>query len=398
MKKTNHIKKSRVIDLYKFIAVEALLLSSFFPIIKESSALYWGTLSFACMMSLLAAFQEKGNLSPVMNIWLAAFGIWIGCSSVLSWHADSGFAPMKPMIILSLLAVLLLLNMRRERDLLICFYAILCLGIILTVYLCVQIGMGHLLEQRLGTGTGINSNELGQVYTYSILFCMHRLFTVQKARYGVYSAALFFLVLMTGSKSSLLLAVTGIFLYLFFRGTFRMRILLTGGSVMLCAVLFLIVTRIPFFYELTGKRLIDMAAVLTGKDKNASYSTSIRLEMLRYGLSFFKESALYGSGIGSFRAQFYNATGADYYSHNNYIEILVSFGIIGGIIFYSIFLWLLYGLYRQKHKFDSSALAYVLLLVLLASGLFSVNYNVLFTYVLLAAIYKTYVLNETGRI
>lgn len=58
-----------------------------------------------------------------------------------------------------------------------------------------------------------------------------------------------------------------------------------------------------------------------------------RIDMIREGLQLWVESPIWGHGIDQFRV----LTVFDTYSHNNYIELLANLGLVGLLLYYSIY-------------------------------------------------------------
>jgi O-antigen ligase len=105
--------------------------------------------------------------------------------------------------------------------------------------------------------------------------------------------------------------------------TLGMFILLIIGMV----VLFLSLSSM-----LIGNRLNSLTDYLHGG--RGDTSIAMRHEMVQKGIAFIKEHPVTGIGLG----QYGIVSGEIGYSHNNYIEIFSSTGIIGGLIYYSIYI------------------------------------------------------------
>lgn len=73
-------------------------------------------------------------------------------------------------------------------------------------------------------------------------------------------------------------------------------------------------------------------------------STAIRLYYINEGWEDFKEYPVFGHGINSFRYYY------EFYSHNNYIELLFGTGLVGFLIYYSIHLNVLKKLFLDWKK------------------------------------------------
>src|SRR5699024_210938 len=89
----------------------------------------------------------------------------------------------------------------------------------------------------------------------------------------------------------------------------------------------------PLLYNVLGSRIEGLFARFTGEGK-VEGSTSRRMHMINSGLNFFKEERLFRHGIDSCRQLTRNYVGDYRYSHNNYVELLVSVGVFGTVIYY----------------------------------------------------------------
>lgn len=78
-------------------------------------------------------------------------------------------------------------------------------------------------------------------------------------------------------------------------------------------------------------------------------SDNLRAELIRYGLELFAENPLLGYGLNNY--QLFHWSGL--YSHNNYIEVLVSLGIMGFLIYYSIFINSTIALLKKRKNLKS---------------------------------------------
>ena len=68
--------------------------------------------------------------------------------------------------------------------------------------------------------------------------------------------------------------------------------------------------------------------------------------MMEFGWELFKERPVHGYGMNNFSQKYYLNT----YSHNNYIELLVSCGIVGFALYYAMLLLPALGLLFKRKK------------------------------------------------
>ena len=126
------------------------------------------------------------------------------------------------------------------------------------------------------------------------------------------------------------------------------------------------VFNIPVLYNVVGFRLRDMFATLgLGTAVTGAQSTYIRNSYIHMGLRSMWNHPLFGGGMNYF--QYIN--NARYYSHNNYIELLNNFGIIGALIYYWPAVKRIPFVHNEikVHKNDDSYMKWVFLLFFLIS-------------------------------
>ena len=88
---------------------------------------------------------------------------------------------------------------------------------------------------------------------------------------------------------------------------------------------------VPFLYNTIGFRVIDALATLGfGTSVTGAQSTAIRNDYIKMGMESFLNVPVFGGGMNYF--QFIN--NARYYAHNNYVEMLNDFGLVGTLIYY----------------------------------------------------------------
>lgn len=119
----------------------------------------------------------------------------------------------------------------------------------------------------------------------------------------------------------------------------------------LAIIIFYLLFNVEPLYILIGNRIESMIYGLLGQ--NTDSSTYTRLELIEYGFEFFNLRKISGSGLDSFRTMMgiYHPNRFAYYAHNNYIEMLVSGGILGFILYYFIYIIIIRnGIIKIKNK------------------------------------------------
>lgn len=276
-----------------------------------------------------------------------------------------------------IMAVLMYEIMANTREFELYFKALYYSGIVLLVYSLYMYGFDGMIEQmqdgvRIG-GEIANQNTFGLVFSYACVCGVY--FTAFKRRplYLVGCAAFIFFALSSGSKKSVFTIVLGIFLVLWLKyGIKKMyKVVIVVGLVVLGLYWLLSLS----IFDVMSERLFSF---LSG-EKNES--DIVRASMIRDGLRFFLEKPVFGHGSDAFRTISVYGT----YSHNNFVELLVDYGIVGFILYYSMFgyvgLKLFLGNGRKK---PSNIMMSVLLITRLVMDYGMVSFSSKGTWMLLA--------------
>lgn len=222
-------------------------------------------------------------------------------------------------------------------------------------------------ERRVG-GELINENLLGLYMANALLCCILIMSGLKlKGKQSIYVIlfALVFLTmgLLSGSKKAIAFMVIGICVLLWFfsrNSTPVKRILLYGAIVLSVALIVIAIRTVPIFSTIS-MRLDDFFGSLGG-DQGLSESDQNRMLMTQYGLEAFLNNPLLGNGTGSSYVLF------GVYSHNNYIELLMNYGIIGFSMYYIPYIMLAVSLFRCGINGDKIA-AYLVVYIVLQLGL-----------------------------
>lgn len=196
--------------------------------------------------------------------------------------------------------------------------------VIITIF-----SLPELLSARLGGALGINANLLA--ITVAISFVIVLYLNDIKRSYKNMMLLIWYLiiVLLTGSRKGLVLVFVASFLYYYFKyPTKRLKNIII--SLMFIFISMIAIMNIPFLYDIVGIRvegLLDYIII----DSTQDGSLNTRSTLISRGWEYFKIRPLRGYGLDSF-----SSLDGTYgiYAHNNFIEILVSSGVIGFLLYY----------------------------------------------------------------
>ena len=248
-------------------------------------------------------------------------------------------------------------------------------------------GKGRIIMNTLDEqGSSINSNVIAITFGMTSLFLyQYCLFTPSKVlRIISFLLSLFLMyvtIQTTGSKKGLLIIASNL-LYITLSLFSRVR----KGKKTLFLPLLLLLLGIAYYGVngfLQSTTFVRFESLLTASAGDGS-SNDHRKKLLEEGLNMWFNHPFAGTGFGSFSSLTTSEFG---YSHNNYIEILVSVGILGIIFYYAFYLSLLKSYWRVLSlKFETSFVGINILIIfqLFIIDIAAVTYSMKEIFVLLA--------------
>lgn len=201
---------------------------------------------------------------------------------------------------------------------------------------------------RIGSSGSGNVNTIG---TYLTIFAIPMLYQVivkkEKKYLPIFIIQLIF-ILLTGSKKGLVLVLLGIIIIYLYQKGFKLRNMLKIALIV--AFIIVMILKVGFLYNTIGFRIIDFLNTIGFNIEGAhnSHSTIKRISMYESVPSLFVNEPILGSGWGYFS----KFSGLNVYSHSNYIEILITFGIVGFVLYYSMYVTILKKAFKKMKKHE----------------------------------------------
>jgi O-antigen ligase len=239
------------------------------------------------------------------------------------------------------------------------FYWGVTIGCLLIIFFQViggrpLIAIGIIILERLG-GTAGNVNDYAFILCTAINLLLFSFYVDANKKKMFYWKILKLLIILlfaieitffTLSKTGLIIML---FSFIIFSFNYIKKSSVISKFLVVTAVLILYLMVIPNSIEIEFSvfdRFLGMYDTLSANSLNEDGSTSQRFNLIIEGLRLWSERPLFGWGPGQYR--WVNKVDFGYYSHNNFIEILVNFGLLGFLIFYSIHFYLLRKLFKLK--------------------------------------------------
>ncbi len=226
-----------------------------------------------------------------------------------------------------------------------------------------------------------NRNTIGILLSIGAL-CMLHLGMIRHRSWYLGMALAVALGLMTGSRKVVLTVAAGAIIYVLLYSTYFQKKSKSKRQKTVFYVLIAVIAmiyacfEISTLYNIIGNRIEGFFGVLTGTGKTER-SAEIRAEMVDKAMAMFKQKPILGWGINGFAMN----SGFRVYSHNNYTETLVSFGLVGFVFMYAykaVLLVAQYNLLKRESNSDripQHCVAFVLMSVCLVMDFTAISMN-----------------------
>ncbi len=202
---------------------------------------------------------------------------------------------------------------------------------------------------RLGQELFGNANVLANMLMVSVIYGFWLLVSrkgfVKRLLYTAAIITVYIGMFLSGGRKYVIVPVIFLYILLLNKRDAKGKKHMLRNTVIILIVFFVlyqIIMNVPMFYDSIGHRFED-AFSLVSDDYQADGSTLKRTEMIEAGFERWLKNPLLGYGFDSFK--YYNessVTGHFYYSHNNFVELLYNQGIIGFLVYYAFYLYLIY--------------------------------------------------------
>ena len=351
-------KKEKSMTL-KLEMIWSFALTLFFAIkmnyhLSKSSVVWYGTLALVIFAYILVYNGRfRLDLSPFL-VWLLFFTAFGVLSLLWSLSISAGVDVIKSLIVV--FAVLFLIQLSiyygyKIDTLLKCYFISTLINI---VYIFLTVDVRQLGEEQLGTGLleGWNGNGIGFMAAQGVLIGIY-LLNQCKNRAGkiIYFVSVVVLALMTmytGSRTAFIVMVVGMVIYFWLSHPTKLLKNMFVTALVACVAFYLIMN-VEVFYNVLGSRFEGLFAIF-GAEGTADSSATVRNKFIENGIEWFCENPFCGYGINNYKVLNVSATGRFTYAHNNFIEIAVDLGVVGLILYYSIYVYIIVKLFKTAKK------------------------------------------------
>ncbi len=268
-------------------------------------------------------FSVNGMI-PKESIWMLAFMIYMLPLGWITSPNTSGHITQWIMIVEYLFVMIIISSLIMYSDTK-SFHLLLLITAFSIIVLLLSNPVSYNGTERYSISAEVNPNGLGMAFTAGIWSTVY--FTQKRKIPLPIMAGIVTLfcygIIKTGSRKALIAA--GIILFLWVATCYIPQLVKSQSPwkpiVLFASILVLIMVVVAFISYYSGS---DMAARMDGLD-----SETKRASMYSSGWKLFKQSPLFGMGFQSFEYYF------GIYSHATIVEVPVSAGICGSIIYFA---------------------------------------------------------------
>ena len=333
------------------------------------------------MLGVLYTYSNKGKYVEDTRIYISFFLlILLSCLSVLwSMSSDSAINAVKTVCLLSFLAVSIYNIVNTREKILNVINTYIFSSYIMFAYYIYSYGIGNIVVfflrgERIGDLT--QANGFGLYSAIAFVICIFKAINTKKYMYYILSIMPLLMAIASGSRKSLLILIISIPLLAIISSKTKKIVNIIASLLVIYCIYYLFVS----FGILENVFARTFEFFTSSKDTSAN----IRIGYIQYGWDKFFDSPIIGYGIEQFQELYYRDTGNRNPSHNNYIQILVSFGIVGFTIWYSMYYYIIKNIIGYIFSDKLCNLFFVIFVSLLISDLSATTLINKFAYVFLA--------------
>ena len=352
-----------------------LLFSAFFVLFdwKYSSI----TIFLLALLAAVSMMIEKGGKLRIkisfFHVWLIAFSGYCYFSSIWAWDTENAITKGTTIFSMFVCYSLTYLCYQEFDSVDVLLKAVLWGGNIVMLIIIGTYGVQGILnilrfDDELSEQFYLNSNVIGVLCAMSLVVNAYYILKEKRLSWwNLFLVAGALIIVASGSRQALVIMAGGLALLLlltFIHGKSPLEIgvmLVIGAAVIVVALILL--ARIPAFSGIY-KRMMSMVSAVTGVGKTDRSSTT-RLALIHAGIHQFHRTPLLGVGMGSGHLVAWKYVNRTYYLHNNYVEILTGGGLVGFLIYYSIYCYVFGSFIRYRRYCNIETFACTVLLVML---------------------------------
>lgn len=347
--------------------------------------------------------KQKVVLSSYLT-WRVLFIVFLLFSMVYAIDRNDAFSVIKRYLLQSIVVILIGFKISESAENIKLLMKICIVALFFnTVYLLSFVDVEMLAEgERLGVNAvneSWNANQVGLMATFGVIFTFY-IGLVISHKAGMWSKLLSlalmlffaFAAVLSGSKKAIIIILVTLLLYIL-RSSKSHKVRNVMLAVLLLIGALYAIYNVPFLYDFVGHRFEDMLDAFF--EEGGDRSSQIRQNMMQFGMEAFAKKPILGYGPSGFANLYGFISGAAVYSHNNFIEILVSTGLVGFVLYYG---YLAKMLFTKCVSGKQPAFMKAMLIAMLVADMGMVSYyDAFYQYILCLVVYGVLGLADSSQ-
>ena len=328
---------------------------------------------FALLMNMHGRFKTS-----MYFLWTVGWSLAIAFSLLYSINRSYTFTALLTVLSRGILFTLLISRINNYNQVVRLLKLFIFCVILNTLYILYRVDVTTLGVSRIGARTiesdvTWNSNSIGTLLAFSVFVII--LLIVRKQYQGPMKSFMILvtigfsiIILLCGSRVALLLVLALPLLYYLLTSNVRNGIKRILFITLALVGTFWILINITPVYNVLGSRIERLVYNILGIRTTVDGSISSRNMLIRYGMEWFKESPIWGFGMYTFMQKSAAITYYAWYAHNNYLEIAVGLGVIGLVIYYWYYIYILRNAFRDKSHNGRLVLSTIIVILIAEYG------------------------------
>lgn len=320
-----------------------LLITSFTALSTFSQGIFI-MMGLLVLIMLINVFRHGVHIRKgVYLIYMLAITLYTYVTSLWALNPSDTYAMVGSLVNITLCMVILYDTYYNE-NLYRLLRTIMWSGYVLVIYIFLYYGFSYVM-QVLAYGVRMetdfaNINNVAMAATFSIIINCYFIFYNKWDFSILFSLPALLILFGSGTRKAVVMIIAGIFILVIMKQILKGKNLFSL-TFRVIRVIFIMILAVWIIAQLdiaqgVVERMNGLIASFTGQGE-ADNSALIRSDMRSLGFSTMLKYPM-GVGIGCPHILVLQYLGEDYYLHCNYAEIAAGGGIIGMVIFYSIYL------------------------------------------------------------
>lgn len=337
---------------------------------RQNSSLFLYVALLLGIFTALISPKRKVKIDGFVVLYIAFAG-YVCLSTLWSVDGNAFIGAARVVLKYSIASIILYWNIESVGDIKRLLFIMWLAGMIIALYSIRLYGLNYMftaIEKGIRLGREIiQINGFG--YTTAIAFSLSYKYLIENKRLVIKIMnllalpLLFLCVLSSGSRRSFIAVFAFIIFY---------TINHAGKSKKYWKIAFMTLALVVFGYTLIELGILDSIFIrFSWLEEYAKSGTTdylgdlYRVKLIQLGIQYFIHNPIFGNGANSFQMLNISYFGSSIASHNNVIEILVNYGIIGALFYYGNWIRALKSAYTFRKKSNQAMTLFVMMLSLI---------------------------------